>query len=922
MKKIITAFSAIFMLFGFYANAQHQSLLDLAPQPRQAYQRAIYSGIFVLTPETKIYLFEHDPAQIQAEYLNEFLRSLQADTLEFEYIDSYEDVGNGIFLTKPNYHVNKLFDEMPDQKIQVSTDYPGAEGYILDVMPAGVIIAGSDYQGVFHGINTFLQLLKNSQNNNMVFPCRVVDAPRWPNRWQVAGADISEDEEMQQLKTLIANASFYKMNGIVFDESSLGKIPLMSEDYRKKLGEIADFAKLRGVDMIPASTPWNNTSAALARNVNFAAGLPVYGQRFVIDDSVARVVPIINVTPENGSFEKYHEIPGGYEIEGFDAVSAVIDSEHSASGEVSLRFDNTSGGTMGFEYSTEVAQHKQYRLSFKYRTKTNNPNGMHCMVYISSTDYASELDYRKLIHFQTVGLEHTNEWRQANILFNPLEKEQAFVKIFVTPENDTAWIDDFNIEETAFVNILRREGAEFHVSHQILDILYTEGDDYARLEDPMLGMAGGTPGNYDNYHTPPEFRVLPESSIREGDTLIMSYFHAFPYPEDRVSMTMGTDTVYDIMRDITEDISSVFGPDAHYMNHHIPSAMNYDAGERALDMTPYEIFEYNVDKSMGIISDINPDAAVWDNSYMYVDRPQMRDYYLMYVDGEMGKPDDLEEKPGLLNYNAINHDYFYVFDDLGERGYEQLLTEAVMTQGIDCFFGNGDYCSNIDKLLGFFRRPDTGPMLVFADFAWNHPPYIYHYPMGTQMPGLDTLALMVNVYGHNRLTDFKVGSVSVLYRFKKNNRFTAMPVQLDENGFTTARIPLPPDADGIQYYFMAESNRRWSTRLPLGANHYFELGDLVSSVDDREFHGDLSIEKIFPLPAGESNSINIRWTSAGQGTATIYIVDILGRTVFETDVQATAGINTTNIDAPNFEKGVYLVSIRQNGKMATRKIIW
>jgi hypothetical protein len=307
---------------------------------------------------------------------------------------------------------------------------------------------------------------------------------------------------------------------------------------------------------------------------------------------------------------------------------------------------------------------------------------------------------------------------------------------------------------------------------------------------------------------------------------------------------------------------------------------------------------------------------------MYVDNSEIRDYYLMYVNGDMGSPDIPDPKPGLLNYNADSYDRFHIFDELGQRGYDQLLPEAVMTMGIDCFYGTGEFCSNVHKLLGFFRRENKSAIEIFADFAWNHPPYIYHYPMTRKMPATDTLALMVRIYGHDRLTEFEVSSASVLYRFDKDNRFTAMPFETGETGNAIVKIPLPPEAKGVQYYFLAESNRRWSSRIPLGANQYFEVGDLISSVDDEESGGILNIEKIFPLPAGESNAINVRWTSARPGAATIYVVDILGRTVFETNVHATAGMNITHIDAPNLEKGVYLVSIRQNGEMTARKIIW
>ncbi|MFP4529391.1 MAG: T9SS type A sorting domain-containing protein [Candidatus Kapaibacterium sp.] len=920
MRKSILILLAIFC--SAMAAYSQNAIENLVPQPRQAYTRYIYSGIFSLDAGERIYLFEEAQGRAAAEYLNERLRQLEVDTLEFITISSPDDVDNGVVISTPMFHVNRMFAETPDQKIEVTADYPGPGGYVADIMPGRVILAGSDVAGTFNAVNTFLQLLKHSQNNNMVFPARVVDAPVWRERWQIAETDITNDDDFAGLKDMISNSSFFKINKIVLDDKNLGKIPLMPESYRNRLIEIADMAKAYGIRIVPVTMPWGNSSSALARDPDYAAGLPVLGQRFVVDGDIARVVPQTHTSPENGSFEHFAKTGQSYDFPGFDEVSGTPDTLSASSGSVSLRFEQTPMGTLGFSYTTPVTPFTQYRLSFKYRANTNNPNGVHAFIYISGTPLASEPDYRKLIHFQSVGMADTDEWQSVDVLFNPLERETAYVHLFVTPQNDTAWIDDFTIEETAFVNLIRRDGAPLHVSHTIKDILYEEGLDYKRLEDALLGRADGIAGNYENYHTPPDFEIMPEGNFVDGDSLVISYFHAFPYPENNVTMTMGLESAYDLMAQVSADINAIFQPDEHYLKHTLPSAMNYDLGDKDRNLTPTELFEYNVSESRRLIDQQTPGAMVWDHSFMYVDDLEMRDYHLMYVDGEFERPDGIQRKPGLLNYNADSFENLIEYHNLGERGYDQLLPEVTTVYAIDCLFGTGEYCAYINKVRGFFRRPGTGRQQTYADFAWNHPPYLYHYPPVIKaFTQLDTLGLQLRIKGHPQLSDFEVQGATVLYRFAENMRFTAISLEVSEEGYATARIPLQEGATGIQYYFHGVSNRYWQTRIPLGEDHYFELGEMPVSVGNSINYNDLSILKIYPSPAAESDFVTAEWFSPAGGSAEVRITDMLGRRVYEKSIISNAGINRTEIDISAQYSGIYILIITQNGRITTGKIL-
>ena len=57
---------------------------------------------------------------------------------------------------------------------------------------------------------------------------------------------------------------------------------------------------------------------------------------------------------------------------------------------------------------------------------------------------------------------------------------------------------DASVEETALVNVLRRDGTPLKVYDATTT--YAEGTDYAKVVDPSLAAA---PGTYDPWHAPP-----------------------------------------------------------------------------------------------------------------------------------------------------------------------------------------------------------------------------------------------------------------------------------------------------------------------------------------------------------------------------------------------------------------------------------
>ena len=72
---------------------------------------------------------------------------------------------------------------------------------------------------------------------------------------------------------------------------------------------------------------------------------------------------------------------------------------------------------------------------------------------------------------------------------------------------------------------------------------------------------------------------------------------------------------------------------------------------------------------------------------------------------------------------------------------------------------------------------------------------------------------------------------------------------------------------------------------------------------------------LYPNPAG--NAINISMSSLNSSPASIQITNMLGATVYSGYMQQ--GVN--NISTENFENGIYMVVVNDNGTFINRKLI-
>lgn len=907
MKKILTVLFLLMLnwSFGFAGGVE-----NIVPKPQQAYTRETISAIFSLNDNAVIYLSSDNPRYETAYFLNKTLRDLDIDTLEISMWGPTDTLLNGIVLTMPGPFISDLFSLVPDQKIDVTAQYPGAEGYVLDVLPSQVIIAGSDEEGIINGIRTFVQLFNPFSGNNYIQACRVVDAPDYPIRWAYYTTNVLVDNSTPKAKSIWKTASDYKLNGIQLNDFKFNLLEEMPQRYFDSLQSLRQFADNNYLEIIPGIFPFGYSDGILYHDVNLAAGLPVKNQKFVVEDGVAKPVPAFDVNPPNGGFENYDgsNIPGFLFIDQPGQISN-IDTDVKHSGKASLKMDNFSqydpaNGNGRICYRTPVKRFTQY----------------HASAYVKTSDFAPISSIQlNVINTKGVSLSFANAdlqtadngWQRFDITFNSLESDSVNVYWAVRgAKSGTIWWDDLSLEETSFVNLVRRKGVELTVDNPLIDAPITEGIDFDTLSDPKLGALYSYPGGYDTWHTPPQLKIKQSGLLNDGDTLYVSYFHTQTVYDGQIMTTLSDNKVYDIIEKEFRQIDSVLKPSTYFMNHDEIRLMNWENGDAEYwginkkEITPAELLAFNVNKCNEIIHKYNPTANVWDWSDMFdiYHNAKVSDYFL--VNGDLsGSAEMIPNNIGIVNWNNNETNSPKSLDYFSNLGFRQICApyyDAGPAQ-IRKWKERAKSTKNFDGMMYTTWQSDYSALEPFAEYAWGHAPYIYHCPPD-YLPNNNEVNLRYKITGDKWDNTWLLSDVKLYYRTSPADDFKKINLDPIDGNNEVYTLEVPIGTKWLQYYFTATDNHSSFKRIPFGGTVYFELEEEPVSVHDRTAEGTI---KIYPNPV-KGNKLHIQTSDSGFLTSEFIIVDLLGNTVIQGNLTPFGNID---LDISALSQGVYSLVI-------------
>ncbi|HIE52878.1 MAG TPA: hypothetical protein EYP85_14080 [Armatimonadetes bacterium] len=447
------------------------------------------------------------------------------------------------------------------------------------------------------------------------------------HRWVYCSFNLLVEENVEKLQGVMRQAARAGYNGIVLADYKFNLLDRMIPRYFEHVARVKRTAQELGLELIPCVFPIGYSNGLLAHDPNLAEGLPVRDALFVVKNGQADLVADPPVRLRNGDFEQVNgNTFVGWKWQDEPGKITFADRQVVHRGRLSLRVENIGRydpkhGHGRIMQAVRVAPFRQYHVSVWVKTRDfERASGVRIAVLAPDG---------KSLNYTDLRVKPTQEWTQHHIIFNSLSYDEVRLYLGVWGgKGGTLWWDDARLEEVGLLNVLRRPGCPLTVKGEDRAV-YEEGRDFEPVRDERLGVVPWA-GEYEVYHQPPVLRLTPNSRLREGQRLRVSFYHPVVIYRGQVMCCLSEPKVYDLLRDQAERVQRLLSPRGFFMSHDEMRVANWCAACQARKMRPGQLLADNVRRCVEILRAVNPRATIYVWSDMFDPFHNARgDYYLV-----------------------------------------------------------------------------------------------------------------------------------------------------------------------------------------------------------------------------------------------------------------------------------------------------
>lgn len=510
-------------------------------------------------------------------------------------------------------------------------------------------------------------------------------APPLDQRWVYLPTNLLVDKNVEQGLAILRRASQSGYNGVVVTDSKFMRWDQLPDRYLANVRRFREGVRQLKLACIAAVCPIGYSNDLLSRDPNLAEGLPVVEAPFIARDG--KLLPADDsVQIVNGGFEQGKgNVPAGWSFVDQPGKITFIDGDQPFEGRSSLRMEDI--GVHDPQHGNGRACQKLTVRPFRY---------YHVSAAVKTQDFETPGDVRisliakggpMLNHYEP-RIERTQPWKRVDITFNNLESSEVTLYLGVWGgRRGKIWWDDVRIEPAGLVNLLRRDGTPLRATSADGQTVYAEGRDFQGAADPKLG-AVPWPGDYSAWHEPPVITLPAGSRIRNGDKVLLSYYHTAIVHQEQVMCCMAEPKVYEILRWQIQQVHRHLAPDGYFLQHDEIRVQGWDEGCRRSGKTPGELLADNVRRCAALARAEDPGKPVYVWSDMfdpYHNAKKTGHYYLVKGDGPWnGSWQGLDKDIVIVNWNSAagkRADSLEHFARLGSRqilaGYYDGPVEAI-----------------------------------------------------------------------------------------------------------------------------------------------------------------------------------------------------------------------------------------------------
>ena len=282
------------------------------------------------------------------------------------------------------------------------------------------------------------------------------------------------------------------------------------------------------------------------------------------------------------------------------------------------------------------------------------------------------------------GIQPTGDWAEYRVAFNSLDYGEVEIFAgFSRIGSGTIWYDDLAMEPAGLLNVLRRELAPLAVRNADGSVAYVEGVDFKRVEDPFLGVAPSrgdfmvaSHGTYDVWHRPPSIRLADKSRVKDGDTILVSFYSpGIIYVKQQVTVSISDPGVFDLMDEEMKWVARVWNSPCYVMGYDEIRSGGWEPQPGGAHLTPGQLLANHMSRAVEIAHKYAPNARlyVWSdmfNPYHNARKLGAGEYYYLVNGSWEGSWEGLPSEVIIYNW-GVRRDSAKWFAD---RGHKQVLS--------------------------------------------------------------------------------------------------------------------------------------------------------------------------------------------------------------------------------------------------------
>jgi hypothetical protein len=537
-------------------------------------------------------------------------------------------------------------------------------------------------------------------------------------RWVYCADNLQVDENVPKLEQLMARAAAAGYNGILLADYKFNILDRVPDRYFTNAARVRQRAAELKLDIIPAVAPIGYSEGLLSHDPNLAEGLPVQNQLLVAQGATARLEPDPSVQLSGGDFERAESDKfAGWDFQDLAGKASTADSDVKHGGQSSMRIKDIASvdresGNCRVAKKLAVSPFRQYHLSVWAKTDRFRS---HASIRL----FAIGADGTVLSH-SNLGVAETQDWTQHHVLLNSLDNRQMTIYAGVWGgKAGTLWLDDLKLEETAFVNLLRRPGCPFTLSREDGTPLM-EGRDFVAVADPKMGVTPW-PGGFDVFHEPPILKFTDAAGVKDGDRFRASYYHAVTIYDAQVPCCLSEPKVFEIVADQVAGVDRLFQPRGYMLSHdEIRVAGWCDLCRNSSPRrTPGQLLADNARRCAEVVRKIHPNAELFVWSDMFDPAHNAVDKFYLVNGSLEGSWEGLPSNVTIVNWNSGAKAKSLPF--FGRRGHRQILAGYYdgKPDSIVAWLRDAGGESNVAGVMYTTWRQNYEHLEAFARYAWG-----------------------------------------------------------------------------------------------------------------------------------------------------------------------------------------------------------